>query len=466
MTTRAPDKTALGIFAGTPIRFVDRLRVSRKMAAFCILLAVLMHVPMLPVAGLIGMLKLRTDTEETDEDIDADILPTELAFGEEVAAMKTSPLTEVEVGPEGVGVTPPPPDAGVADALHDAPPDALPDASPDAGRLDAGLDGTEVAEPPPPKPKDSPLEGNKMADAISSEKRYVEIVLVGERLRAHAAGRKMGELLPMIPQWEAFFADSGINPVEDVDLMVLTGSQIRVSGRVTAIITFSAPMERVEEAVSKIVDRAEPKGEWLADAPLKAARAKADGAQRVFALVPEKKALLTFPWPTLTKAQKAKMTPEAIEKFETVEAPKRVNDALRRAKSIKLPSSEADVAIDMFVRDVVKFNDKMPIAIIPETATSMRFSVYPKADEAEVKIVFETKDAASASLEASKLSDKVPGLGMALALSSGIKLPDIVFTAEGKKVVGRATADQAFVAKVLELATKAIEEERARKNKK
>jgi hypothetical protein len=120
----------------------------------------------------------------------------------------------------------------------------------------------------------------------------------------------------------------------------------------------------IRDAVEGIVARA--KGTWIKDAPVPAAKAKADKAERIFALVPEKNLLVILP---------------AKEEAQ-----------LKKLKALKAFSKSSPVAIVIsMVTPSRPFKGILPI---PETFKWLRMGVTPTAEGATV-----TLEAADASPE-------------------------------------------------------------------
>jgi hypothetical protein len=99
----------------------------------------------------------------------------------------------------------------------------------------------------------------------------------------HPLGPRIGKLLGSIYQWRDFFGPAGIDPIRDVDRVMVTGSQLRNSKDVVAILKLNVGQERIRGAIDAIVRADAEHGEWL-DASVPAATAYADRAPRIFVL--------------------------------------------------------------------------------------------------------------------------------------------------------------------------------------
>ena len=196
-------------------------------------------------------------------------------------------------------------DAGRPDAEEQ---DAdLPDAGPDAGAQVAdAADTADAADAAEVDAGDAETEsdagtadagstfgdgGGEPIAAVSGDARKVidsnanvRVLIYPEKIRSHKLAPRIGRLLGSIYQWRDFFGPAGIDPVRDVDRVLITGSQLRNSKDVAAILKLNVPSERIHTAIDAIVRADSEHGEWLADAGLPAATAYADRAPRVFVI--------------------------------------------------------------------------------------------------------------------------------------------------------------------------------------
>jgi hypothetical protein len=90
-------------------------------------------------------------------------------------------------------------------------------------------------------------------------------------------------LLASVYQWRDFFGPSGLDPIRDVDRIMVVGPELRDSKGVAAILKLNVPGNRVRDAIDAIVQADGEHGEWL-DAGIPAATAYADRAPRIFVL--------------------------------------------------------------------------------------------------------------------------------------------------------------------------------------
>jgi hypothetical protein len=252
-------------------------------------LAVALHAPLTPLAGFLGLIRLLDDSEDVPTSPPVTEIPLDLIDDE---ASPAGPEATSPPPPEPVAVPEPEPtkepdapavkkpelvDAGAPDAAEAGAPDAgkISDAGadPDAGAADAGT------ERKPGEGIGSPVAGigNKR---IADPNAYVQLLVHNDRVRQHPLGASIGPLLRNVYQWRDFFGPTGIDPIKDIDRMLIVGSQLRDSRDVVAILQFNLPQQTVHDAVDLLVKR-DPEGSW-SDAGVPVAKAHADRGERAF----------------------------------------------------------------------------------------------------------------------------------------------------------------------------------------
>lgn len=340
------------------------------------------------------------------------------------------------------------PDDAPVDAPADAPDDALADgsvvasqpgipdaggvvplladggeATADAGAPDAGLDaaagaGAEVAsagDAGAPVVKDPLSQAGGAARIASAKNPNVRILIAGDRLRSHQLGEGFGRLLRNIPQWTGFFAGSTIDPIKDIDHLLIAGPQLRLdSSQVVAVMDFNVPEKKVRDAVDGIVKRTN--GQWLENTPVPAAKATADRAPRIFALLPGRRMLVILPASAERELKDVKSTPPFNK------------------------SSPVGIAIYL-VSPARAFKD---VVRLPDTLEWLRLGVTPTADGG-ADLVVEAGD--KTPEDAVKHAEELTKAVELLRLANRVKIPftsitiDVIdptrFVADGKLV--RAT---------------------------
>jgi len=235
------------------------------------------HAPLTPLIALLGLFGWLTAKDPAPIDAPpVTAIPVDLFEDQGPAPAPAPPPPPVE--PEAPTVAPPkkpkprpePVDAGVPDA---EPPDA--GLANDAGPPDAGA--TDGGAPNPM----AGLSGDakKVVDPDSN----VRLVVYPEKIRTHPLGARIGKLLGSVYQWRDFFGPAKLDPIRDVDRIMIVGPELRDSSKVVAILKLNVSGPRVHEAIDAIVRSDTEHGEWL-DAGIPAATAYADRAPRIFVM--------------------------------------------------------------------------------------------------------------------------------------------------------------------------------------
>ena len=257
---------------------------SSRRLHWLVLASLVAHAPFTPLLALIGLFGWLAAKDAPP--IDAPPLtaiPVDLIEGAELGAPAPPPppapvveATEPIVAARKPKPRPAPVDAGVPDA--EAPDAEPPDAgvTADAGPGDAGTGGEGRA----PNPM-AGLSGDakKVVDPDSN----VRLVIYPEKIRNHPLGPRIGKMLGSIYQWRDFFGPSKLDPIRDVDRIMIVGPELRDSSKAAAILKLNVGGSRVREAIDAIVKADTEHGEWF-DAGIPAATAYADRAPRVFVM--------------------------------------------------------------------------------------------------------------------------------------------------------------------------------------
>jgi hypothetical protein len=443
-----------------------------------LIVSLVLHLVLTPLAGLIGFLEawltrpdavdegpqeqLREipielfDDEETpksepgalpEEDPVAMIdqlvdLPVEPAAVPPVAPPAAAPATKAKPvkgddakrGAEADAGTPPPatgapqPSASPASSVttapsgSSAPPSAStqPPPSPDATA-------------PPGPPIDNPIalagKGGKLIEKQTS----VGLVLYMDRVRSHPLGKRIASLLPKLPQWNEFFGDSRVNPVDDFDRMFLLGPSFADSSGLVMAIEYNTSQDKIRNAVNGLVKQ---RGSWMTGAKIPTAVTFADRAERVI-LFPAPKVVVIVPPHLREQAQKQGVVgvpkakgPEAVVAY-TVNPAK----AMRRF-GVDLPGSLQSA--------------KVRVTPLPGGQVLLELEAQ---DETAAKA---TETAALLTRQVNGLLDLLGGVSNLLGrfgfggLEASMDLPRISLEADGKVVKGRQVLSQAQVGFILD----------------
>ncbi|HYQ18309.1 MAG TPA: hypothetical protein VEQ58_21185, partial [Polyangiaceae bacterium] len=324
-------------------------------------LALVLHAPLTPLSGVLGLVRLLGGEPEPPAlppvtEIPLDIIDDDGASGAAKPAEPPPPPAEPEAvaepnlpkEPEAPVEKPkkPKPKKEPKPELADAgvPQDAgAPDAS-DAG--DAGSEG----------PK-KPGEGIGSPVAGISDKRVVDpnanvqLLVHNDRVRKHPLGDRIGPLLKNVYQWRDFFGPTALDPIKDIDRMLIVGPQLRDSRDVVAILQFNVSGSQLHDAVDALVSR-DPEGGWL-EGPVPVAKAHADRGERAF----------VFPSPQIL----------------VVTPPSAQASAQRLSKKFRLPGPKGDeIALAKIATPYRAFSG-LPVTI-PKTIGSAELRLSPGAD--------------------------------------------------------------------------------------
>jgi len=271
-------------------------------------LAVALHVPFSPVVGLLGLISMMGGQVDVPAPPPVTEIPLDILEDDDTAkasnpadtpeAKEPTAVSEPEAAlpkePEPVVVKPKKPkelpDAGAPDATDAGAPDAS--KTSDAGAAqDAGADADGGPTHKPGEGIASPVAGlgdKRVVDPNAN----VQLLVHTDRVRQHPLGARIGPLLRNVYQWRDFFGPTSIDPIRDIDRMLIVGPQLRDSRDVVAILQFNVPQARVRAAVDILVSR-DPEGSW-ADAGVPVAKAHADRGERVF-VFPSPQVLVVTP---------------------------------------------------------------------------------------------------------------------------------------------------------------------------
>lgn len=211
-----------------------------------------------------------------------------------------------------------------------------------------------------------------LMSAIQTDRVLVMLVINAEVIRKNPVGATIGYLLRALPQWDQFMAGTTLDPVRDIDWIVISGPSLVNTERDVVLIHYSAPDTTMDRAVAAIGRRTT--GGGFIDAGVrgvKATLAHADRAERVI-LRPQSRVLAVVP-------------PSAASK---------VARQLVGAR-VMAPIREGDAVYLRFVS---------PHRAIPDLSDAiheLRLRVVPRADEgADVYVDGDTDDAAAAAAAA------------------------------------------------------------------
>jgi hypothetical protein len=369
-------------------------------------LSVALHAPLTPLAGLLGLLRFLGAPDDApllppvteipldiiDDDSDSGQKPSEPASTQEPEpAAPPDPVAPQEPDPEAVKpkAAKPPVDAGAPDAADEVQDAGVADAARDAGALaDAGPAGDGGPTHRPGEGIGSPVAGigdKRIVDPNAN----VQLLVHNDRVRQHPLGGRIGPLLRSVYQWRDFFGPTAIDPVRDIDRMLIVGPQLRDSREVVAILQFNLPQERLRSAVDALVAR-DPEGSWL-DASVPVATARADRGERAF-VFPSPQVLVVTPPSALAAAQRLprkfrlpgpKGDEIAVAKLTSphrafIGLPVVIPKSIRSAEARLSPTGDGGIVIDILAHDETEplaIQDAKALGVAIEAATSLDLGV-------------------------------------------------------------------------------------------
>jgi hypothetical protein len=276
-----------------------RADTSSSRFAKLLVVSLLLHIPFTPWAALVGLLSLWSPIADDEPAPPITAIPVDLL--EDPTPAATASPAEPESASDNAGPAEPAPKRPKPkpepEKAHDG---GAPDAGePDAEANDAGASATDAGV------KSVETEAGASADAgapndagarpivdpmlVGSVKQVadstapIRIMIYTDKVRGTAVGARLGPLLGSLYQWRDFFGPTSIDPVRDIDQIMITASQLRDSSNVVAILKHHVPPNRMRAAVDSLVRADHEGGAWL-EAGVPAASAHADGAERRFIL--------------------------------------------------------------------------------------------------------------------------------------------------------------------------------------
>lgn len=381
-----------------------------------VLASVLVHAFLTPFPALWGIVAMLPALQIPDgaevEIIEIDAIPLAPAAPEPRKAKPPVPVPSPAASPKQ-----PEPEPEVVEPEAPAAPEPEPEPAPPEPAA------PELEEPPlvPSTPFGDPVALAGSAGEIVDSNANVRLQIYADVVREHPIGGQIAELLKMTPQWRDFFGPSGIDPIRDVDRVLIAGPQLRDSSQVVGVVQHRLPRERIDSAFEALVAR---KGRWV-DRKARLARADADRAARLFS-APNDKIVVVAP-PQLEKQVRA---------FD--------------AKT-QFPKSDGLVAVSGYVVTPANITKGMAIEL-PETLKWARLDLRP-ADEggADVRVLAEDKDEESASASAALLNMLGP-----MARFTGLRFQSWKFVVKGSDVEGRIVFNQKQVEALVRLITKEL----------
>jgi hypothetical protein len=399
---------------------------SRRRLWKLLLVSALAHVPLTPLAALIGLLALIGEARE-------------LPPGESLPAINAIPVDLIE-------------DEGTAEPTEPAPdkkPRALATASADDKEAPAKprvelepateKGAKEKAEQDGEKPSGDRATGGigdpvamaGNAAKIANANANVRLFIFTDRIRNHPLGDQIGKLLADADQWKDFFGTGGLDPIRDVDRILIAGPQLRDSSEVVAVLRHNASPPKLRAALDALVKR-DPQGSWV-DGPIPVARARADRAERVFVI--------------------------ASPRILVVTPASAAENAVKQAPGLRFPEPKGTEALTTYLVTPWRAFIGVPFEV-PKSIAWVRMRITPTSDGgASAELVAKDASAEQAQKNAKKLSDDI---NRVTQLSTGVVgklfgikstfsvIQPVSFTAKGDEIHGTVVATPKQLGALLE----------------
>jgi hypothetical protein len=387
-----------------------RLRVISWMIA----LSAVFHVALTPFAGLLGLMAwlFTAPPEDAAEAEQLRSIPITLLSDDELGqieaqereraiAAASAAQTVLAHDPEAPAAAPPGP------AAPAPPPKPAPDLSKKPAAVPARAEAEGIGHP---------VAMSGVASEVVDSNANVNLLIVTERIRHHPLGDRIGKLIVNFPQWSSFFESGEIDPVRDINRILVVGPEFRRTADVVAILEHDLPQPVLRAAVDRLVKRP-PRGRWL-QAKFPVARAQADRAERLFALT----------------------APHVL-----VVAPLQLESQILATPPRSFPSPEGEAALVLHVKTPWRALTGLPVRL-PESIAWLRLDVIPNEDgSVRVRITAEDADARQAAAHAQNLSlalnaltnPDLGALGALVGLRSISFIDKIQFQARDRRISGQ-----------------------------
>lgn len=387
---------------------------ARRVLVLGLALSFGVHLLLTPVAAWLGLLAWFFEARPADDDTPAEQLDA-------------IPISLIEAPPVVEEPAPEPPAPGPAPEL--TPPKPSDPAAPEPAPKRAP-EPVELPAKPPARsgPLEHPVSVSGVQSQVLDSNANVSLLLLSDRVRGHPLGERIGRLLVDFPQWQSFLGATGIDPIHDLDRVLVVGPQFRRSADVVVVVRYGIETEAMQKAIDRLVHR-EPRGSWASTKPMMA-RAYADRAERVFA----------FSGPKIL-----------------VIAPPHLEAQLRDASITRFPEPASDDALVINIKTPWRALIGLPFTL-PQSLSWLRLSVLPLADGgAYVRVEAEDADAKTARDNALALSRAVNAItnpelgafGALLGVRSLSFLDPISLRANGGRLAGEVHVRPAQLARLL-----------------
>lgn len=419
------DLRVSGVDLETPWR--GRRDTTRRRLLALGALSVALHLGLTPWAALLGLWRWLPDPSvptEPEEPVNA--IPIDLLSDPAALPEPDPPPQPPLPPPDPKPPEPPPPEPKAA---------APAELTPEAPRAPVAPPAPEPEKPvaeEPPAPDAAiadPVALSGSVAKLADSNVNVSLILYADAVRKHPLGARVGRILQSTPQWRDFFGPARMDPIRDIDRVLIAGPQLRDSSNVVAVVQHSLPDEAIEAGVDALVQRGG--GEWIEGAKSKMARTRADRAER-FIVLPSRGVVAIVP-PSAEKAARA------------------------LGKKTKFPKGPPGVALLAYIVTPWRALKGLPVQV-PKSIEWVRIEVQPRADGgARARLILQDASEEEAKAHAEDIQSMIRaateldfgkmggGLGALGSLVFGNKkhkmLERVSLSAEGTQIRGIIEAD-------------------------
>lgn len=307
-------------------------------------------------------------------------------------------------------------------------------AAPDAGATEKTVQEGAKKAAPKRRAIENPVALVGKAGEVVESNANLQLILYANRIRKHPVGKRIARMLPRLPQWNDFFGDGHLNPIEDFDQLFAAGPSFYYSQHLFIALAYNTESQQIRQAIDRLVKR---NGRWLPDTPVPAAIARADRADRLFVMPKDGKVVYVAP-------------------------PKLQRQALALGGR-SLPQPRGDEAMVALIKNPKKSLWQLGLDIPPSTRDlRVRLTPLPEgAVELELVAHEETEAAAKTTAERvqADLDDRwatLTGVTSLLSrfgfggLTRGMQLPKLQLRAQGAEIRGELVLQQDHVEFILD----------------
>jgi hypothetical protein len=395
-------------------------RGARKPIWVAIIVALMMHLPILPNAlshFLYG--HFADPDEEADPLSDEIVMPVELDLG----------LTDDS--PPAPAPTPPPKpmtsetETVLLPASEPEKKSTKPSASASAKpKVPPATSAVPAPEEPPRRAVEDPRRLAGGAGAIGAKHPNVRIYLAMDLIRQSSLAPQLSAILQHVPQWQVLLGGTGIDPLQHFDHLSLSGPHMRSTRVVVAVADFNVSVPRMQNAIDAVVRRSGKTGRWLPGSikrPVAVVGAK--GEHRVHVL--RKKRLLAI-------------------------VPSKAKLGRRKIESLRPFRPSRSVAAGIYLTTPWRAFRRVPLIQIPKRIKWLRLRLSPVAG-GRFLLEADAKDVSSkaAKVDAARLEEQVRAIQASMWLFRNRYFDDPVFDVKNDTIRLRVTLTEVQLKRIL-----------------